>query len=55
MNMVGHEAVCMDGVTELLPVAAQPFDIRLVVAVIEKCLLPLIATDDNVIEQTGGK
>ena len=53
--MVGHEAVGMDGVTEFLPVAAQSFNIRLVVAVIEKSLLPLIAADDDVVEQTGGK
>jgi hypothetical protein len=28
MDMVGHEAIGVEGVTELAPVAAQPFEIR---------------------------
>jgi len=53
--MVGHEAIGMDGVSELPPVAAQPVEIRLVVGVIKKSLSPLIAANDDMIEQTGGK
>ena len=53
MHMVGHETIGVDGMPVLPPVPAQPFEIRLVVAVTKKSLAPLVATDDDVIEQTG--
>ena len=55
MDMVGHETIGMDGVTELPSVAPKPFEIRLVIGATEKSLSPLIAADDNVIEQPRGK
>ena len=55
VNMVGHEAEGVDGVAKLSPVAAQPCEIRLVVGLIEKSLLPLVAAHDDVIEQPWSK
>ena len=55
MDMVGHETIGVDGVTELPSVAAKPFEIRLVIGATEKSLSPLVAADDDVIEQPGGK
>jgi hypothetical protein len=55
MDMVGHETIGMEGVAELAPVAAQPFEIAPEIGFIEKSLSPLIAANDDVIEQTGGK
>ena len=53
--MVGHQAVGMDPVIVAAPVLTEPGEIALVVPVIEESLAPLIATDDDVIEQTGGE
>ena len=55
MDMVGHETIGMNGVTELPSVAAKPFEIRLVIGATEKGLSPLVAADDDVIEQPGSK
>ena len=53
--MVGHETIGVEGVTELPSVAAKPFEIGLVIGATEKSLSPLVAADDDVIEQPGGK
>ena len=53
--MVGHQAVGMDPVIVAAPVLTEPGEIGLVVAIIEERLAPLIATDDDVIEQAWGE
>jgi hypothetical protein len=41
MDMVGHETISVEGMTELPSVAAQPFKIRLVIDTTEKSLSTL--------------
>jgi len=55
MDMVGHETIGMEGVTELPSVAAKPFEIGLVIGATEKNLSPSGAAHDDVIEQPRGK
>jgi len=54
MDMVGHQAKGVSCINELTPVAAQPFEIGVLVGVVKKSLSPLIAASNDMIEQTGG-
>ena len=53
--MVGHQTVGVDDVTVAAAVATQPSQIGPVVPIIGKGLAPLVATDDHMVEQAGGK
>ena len=53
--MVGHQAVGMNRVVVAAPVAAEPLHIGPVVLVTEKGLSSLVASDDDMVEQAGGK
>lgn len=55
MDMVGHEAKGVHGMTVSFPITGQPFEIGLVVGVVEKGLSRLIAAHDDVVEQPCGK
>jgi len=55
MHVVGHQTVGVDRVIVPAPVATEPLEIGPVVGVIEKRLSPLVATDDDMVEQAWGK
>jgi hypothetical protein len=55
VHMVRHEAVAVHRIIVSLPVSRQAIEIRLVVAIREKSLLPLVTLDDDMIEHSGGE
>jgi len=55
MNMIGHHAIGVDDDSESLSISPKPFQVRLVISVIEKYLSSLIASDDHMIENAAGE
>ena len=50
MNMIGHEAISIDGHPESLSISVEPLQIRLIVAVAEECLMSLVSPYNDVIQ-----
>ena len=55
MNVIGHQAVRIDGHPVFTPVLRKFSQIRLIVGGFEKRLLSLVAANDDVIQNAGGK
>ena len=55
MDVVRHQTKSVNRVTILLAVLRQSFEIRPIVILRGKTLLPLIAPNDHVIEETGNE
>ena len=55
MDVVGHQAIGVEGVIVAAPVAREPIEIGLVVGVVEKGLSSLVAPNDHVVEQSRDK
>jgi len=53
--VVGHQAVGVDRDARFLSISPDPFQISLVIGVIEKGLLSLIPAHDHVVQNSTGK
>ena len=53
MDVIGHQAVGVDAHLALRTVLLQPIQVRLVIHIASKRLAPLVAADNDVVEQSG--
>ena len=53
--MIGHQTVGINCDGEFFSISAKPLQVRLIVALVPKGLLSLVATNDDVVKQTGRK
>ena len=52
MDVVGHQAIGVEGVIVASPVACEPIEIGLIIGVVEKGLSSLIAPNDHMVKQS---
>ena len=55
MDVIGHQAVGMDGIVIFFPVPGQSFQIGQVVLVVKECFSSLVSSHNDVVEKTRGE